>query len=178
MGTRFFLALLICFAVTAAVLGGAGYGVAELLAPARRELFRGPGFDFELARGWWCELDETEYVCTPPGKPPHEAIAIMAVKERNSQDNLQAYEEHLKKQQGSGDPSNADGQVKHRMLGSQEWVEARLLGSEVPNYQTYYLATNTSYLGILVTMSAHKDRAGKYIAQLQDMMKTLNVYGS
>jgi hypothetical protein len=177
VGTRFFVALLITFAVTAALLGGAGYGVTQIVVPTPRELFRGPAFDFELARGWWCELDGTEYVCTPPGKPPHAAIAIIALKERDSRDNLQAYEEHLKKQQSSGGPDTGAGQVKRRALGAHEWIEALHVGSEIPNYQTYYLATNTSYLGILVTMSVHEDSADRYIGQLREMISTLKVYG-
>jgi hypothetical protein len=180
---RFFVILLTTFFVTAAVLGGAGYGITQILVPAPRELFRGPAFDFELARGWWCELDSGAYVCTPPGKPPYAATAIMAVKERSSSDNLQAYEEHLRKPKALGDPNKGAGQVseiryvRRRTLGAHEWVEALHVGSEVPNYETYYLATNTSYLGIVVTMSVHKDNADKYITQLRDMIRTLSVYG-
>jgi hypothetical protein len=183
VGTRFFAVLLISFVVTAAVLGGAGYGITQIVLPTPREVFRGPAFDFELARGWWCELDETTYVCTPPGKPPHAAIAIIALKQRSSSDNMQAYEEHLRKPRTSEDPDKGSGQVpeiryvNRRTLGAHDWVEALHVGSEVPNYETYYLATNTSYLGILVTMSVHKDSADRYIAQLREMIRTLNVYG-
>ena len=46
--------------------------------------------------------------------------------------------------------------VKRRKLGDREWVEALHVGSEIAAYHTYYLATTTSYLAILVTMSAHK----------------------
>jgi len=35
-------------------------------------------------------------VCYPGGKPPYSAIAIMAVKERGADDNLSAYERHLR----------------------------------------------------------------------------------
>lgn len=43
-------------------------------------------------------------------------------------------------------------------------------------FQSAYLATNTSYLGIVVTMSVEKNEADKYITQLNDMMRTLRVY--
>ena len=66
--------------------------------------------------------------------------------------------------------------VRRRMIANHEWVEALHAGSEVPNYDTYYLATITSDLGVLVTMSVHKDHSDKYIGQLNDMIATLNIY--
>jgi hypothetical protein len=182
MGVRFFAALSIVFLMTVAVLGGAGYAVTRLAVPAPRELFRAAPFDFELAHGWWCERDGTEYVCSPPGKPPHAAIAVIAMKERGDSDNLAAYEEHLKQAQRPGATDNNTSemsqvrQIGRRSLAGHEWVEALHAGSEIPNYDTYYLATTTSHLGILVTMSVHKDRTAKYIGELRDMMETLNIY--
>lgn len=182
MGVRFFTALTLVFLVTVWVLGGAGYAVMRLAVPAPRELFRAAPFDFELARGWWCELDGTEYVCNPGGKPPFAAIAIIAMKERSDHDNLAAYQQHLEKPKPAGAADNQAAEmsqvryVHRRIIAGHEWVEALHSGSEVPSYDTYYLATTTSHLGILVTMSVHKDRAGEYIAQLRDMMATLNIY--
>jgi hypothetical protein len=182
IGARFLTALLIAFVGTVTILGGAGYLVTRVAVSPPRELFRAAAFEFELAPGWWCELDGTEYVCTPPGKPPHAAIAIIAMKERNDQDNLAAYEKHLRQPQRSVDRSNeavprSDIRfVQRRIIGAHEWVEALHSGSEIANYDTYYLAATTSYLGILVTMSVHKDHANRFIAQLNDMIKTLTLY--
>jgi hypothetical protein len=194
MGMRFFAALLIAFFATIAVLGGAvaalggaGYAFMRLALSPERELFRAvtfatPAFELELAPGWWCELDGSEYVCSPGGKPPYAAIAVIAMKERSDNDNLAAYEQHLEQAQQPGVIGNNTAEmsqvryVRHRILAGHEWVEALHSGSEIPNYDTYYLGTTTSNLGILVTMSVHKDHAGEYIAQLQQMMETLNVY--
>jgi hypothetical protein len=181
MGIRFFTALSVVFLLTVAVLGGAGYAVTRIAVPPPRELFRAAPFDFELAPGWWCELEGTEYVCNPGGKPPFAAIAVIAMKQRNDDDNLAAYEQHLKQAQQAGAAGKNTTEmsqvpVGRRIIAGHEWVEALLSGSEVPNYDTYYLCTNTSHLGILVTLSVHKDHAGQYIAQLQDMMGTLNIY--
>jgi hypothetical protein len=182
MGVRFLTALAIVFSLTLAVLGGAGYAVTRLAVPAPRELFRAAPFDFELAHGWWCELEGTEYVCNPPGKPPYSAIAIIAMKERSDDDNLAAYRRHLEKPQPAGAAEKGTAtmsQVRHverRIIAGHEWVEALHAGSEIPNYDTYYLGTTTSHIGILVTMSVHKDHAAKYIAELRDMMGTLNIY--
>jgi hypothetical protein len=66
--------------------------------------------------------------------------------------------------------------VKRQVVGDHEWVESLHSGSELPNYDTYYMATTTSNLGILVTMSVHKDSVDRYVAQLRDMIRTLIVY--
>jgi hypothetical protein len=181
MGPRFLVSLLGTFLATLVILIGAGYVITQMTVRQPRDPFRAGSFEFDLAPGWWCELEETEYVCTPPGQPPHPAIAVIAVKERSRADNLQAYEEHLKQRQKEtagavGTALSEVSYVKRSRLGHVEWVEALQLGSEVPNYDTYYLATTTSNLGILVTMSVHKDHAAAYVRQLTDMMSTLNVY--
>jgi hypothetical protein len=181
-GARFLMALLMAFLVTLIVLGGAGYAITRIAVSPAPDIFRAAAFEFELAPGWWCELDGTEYVCSPPGKSPYAATAIIAMKERNDQDNLKAYEDHLRQLQkpcgGSRtEPIPAEMPcITRRVIGSHEWVEAFLAGSEVPNFDTYYLGTNTAYLGILVTLSVHKDYSRQYIAQLNDMIRTLNIY--
>ncbi|SED92097.1 hypothetical protein [Bradyrhizobium erythrophlei] len=179
-GARLVTATLASFVVSAAVLGGAGYSASRILVAPPRDVFRAAAFDMELARGWWCEQDDSEFVCSPPGKPPHAAIAIIAMKERNSLDNLQAYEDHLKQQQRIGDEATGKlsdvRSVGRTTIGSHEWVEALHSGSELPNFDTYYLATNTSELGILVTLSVHKDYADKYVAELKQMITTLKIY--
>ena len=166
---------------TVVILAGVGYSITEMTVRKPRDPFRAGSFEFDLAPGWWCELEDTEYVCNPPGKPPYSAIAIIAIKERNRDDNLQAYEDHLKQPQRLDTNARTStvsvvSYVKRIRLGHAEWVEALHVGSEVPNYDTYYLATITSHLGVLVTMSVHKDYERIYSRQLTDMMSTLNLY--
>ena len=181
-GARFVMALLVAFLATIIVLGGAGYAVTRIAVSPAPDVFRAAAFEFELAPGWWCELDGSEYVCSPPGNPPYAAIAIIAMKERNDQDNLKAYEDHLRQLQKPCGDSKTEGSpsemrcVRRRIIGSHEWVEAFLAGPEVANFDTYYLGTNTAYLGILVTLSVHKDYSKQYIDQLNEMIRTLNIY--
>ena len=80
-GARFLIALLTAFSATVVVLGGAGYAVSRVAVSPMPDVFRTAAFELELAPGWWCELDGSEYVCSPPGKPPHAAIAVIAMKE-------------------------------------------------------------------------------------------------
>jgi len=184
MGSRFLVALFGAFLATLAILIGAGYAITQIAVRQPRDPFRTGSFEFDLAPGWWCELEHMTYVCEPPGDDSQKAAAVvvMAMKERNDQDNLQAYEEHLRKPKhwdgptGGADILSEVRYVKRRRLGTVEWVEALHVGSEIQNYHTYYLATVTSYLGILVTMSVEKNQEAKYVRQLTEMMSTLNVY--
>jgi hypothetical protein len=181
MRSRFLISLLATALATLAVLGGIGFAVTKLWVKPPRDKFLTSYFEFELAPQWRCNRDGTEYVCQP-GPPPTNAIIIMAMKPRNDRDNLTAYEAHLQSSQKV--TSRQDGKetmsevrfVRRRKLGSQEWVESLHVGSEIPNYLTYYMGTNTANLGILVTMSVHRDHADKYVRQLQEMMETLHVY--
>jgi hypothetical protein len=179
---RFLIAALTAFLITIVVLGGGGYLVSQLTVPPMRDVFRTAAFEFDLAPGWWCELDGSEYVCSPPGKPPYAAIAILAMKERNGQDNLKAYEDHLKQPQpidnGAGGEKKFSElrEVKRSVIGAHEWVEAVHSGSEIPNYDTYYFATITSELGILVTLSVNRNFSRQYVDRFKEMIKTLPVY--
>ncbi|WP_048709313.1 hypothetical protein [Microvirga massiliensis] len=180
MGSRFSLALISAFVVTVALLSLVGIAIGRLTFGAPLERFRAGSFEFALAPGWWCEREGTEYVCNPPGPPPYASTVIMAVKERSEDDSLEAYERHLQILSASDGEATSAGTpaeyIARRMLGSREWVEALRVGSELPRYHTYYLATVTSALGILVTMSVHQNHVETYREQLITTMSTLNTY--
>lgn len=180
MSLHFITSFAASFLLTLALLGGGGYAVTRAALTPPRDVFRTGYFEFQLAPGWWCELDGTEYVCTPPGKPPHEAIAVIAMKERNNQDTLDAYEAHLRQPQKTGGAESASLSVvkklERRVIGEHLWVEALHSGSEITNFDTYYLGTTTSGLGILVTLSVRSDKAGQYIGLINEMAGTLQVY--
>jgi hypothetical protein len=180
-GSRFLTSLLGSFAGTVLILVGAGYAVTRLTLRQPRDPFRAGSFEFDLAPGWWCERDSSAYVCNPPGQPPYAATVIMAIKERGPDDNLQAYEDFLKQPKsasaGAGpNPLSVVSYVGRTTLAGVQWVEALHLGSEIANYDTYYLATTTATLGILVTMSVDRQEEANYVRQLTDMMNTLHVY--
>ncbi|HXO71411.1 MAG TPA: hypothetical protein VN838_20805 [Bradyrhizobium sp.] len=181
MGARFVISLLTAFAATLSALGGIGWITARLLVDAPREQFLTSYFMFDLAPGWSCEIEETEYVCRPAGAKPYAAIAIIAMKERNNLDRLEDYQAHLQEprkavRSGGETVMSEIRYVRRKSLAGKQWVEGLHAGSEIPGYLTYYLATTTSYLGILVTLSVHKDHADKYMRQLNEMMESLTVY--
>ena len=145
MTAPFFAAAALAFVLTLAGLGGMGLVAAQFLAPpAPLPRFIADTFEFTLAPAWACDLEETEYVCWK-GKPPHEVIAVIAMKRRGPQDNLAAYEEHLRTPQpGQDGAPSMIRSVERRKLAGYEWVEAVHVSSEIRNYITIYLATATS----------------------------------
>jgi len=179
---RFWIASIGSLLAVLAILTVAGVAVIELTVSRPPDPFRTGSFEFNLAPGWWCDTEGAEYVCYPGGKPPYSAIAIMAVKERGADDNLSAYERHLREPKaragkaGGGTTSSTVVYVKRIKLGHTEWIEALHRGSEDANYHTYYSATDTSHLGIVVTISANKDHESTYVAQFKEMMSSLYVY--
>jgi hypothetical protein len=176
MKARLFTAMA-AFALTAAVLGVIGLLAAWLFAPAAPQpRLITDTFEFTLAPGWTCDLEEGDHVCTK-GKPPHEAIAIITLKRRGPDDNLAAYEEHLRapKPGNAGTLSTVES-VGHVALAGHDWVEAVHLGSEVPNYITIYRATVTSQVGVLATFSFHRDYEKAVRQDMNAMMRTLVIH--
>jgi hypothetical protein len=173
----FFAALGKAFVLTLAALGAAGWLAAQFLAPAAPlPRFITDTFEFNLAPGWGCDLDETEYVCWK-GKPPHEAIAIIALKRRGPQDNLAAYEDHLRTPRTDQDGTVATiRSVEHRTLAGYEWIEAIHESSEVRNYITIYLATVTSQVGALATFSFHRNYEQAVRKEMEIMMGSLKIH--
>ena len=60
MGSRFLVSLLGTFLATLVILIGAGYVITQMTVRQPRDPFRAGSFEFDLAPGWWCELEETE----------------------------------------------------------------------------------------------------------------------
>jgi hypothetical protein len=177
MSARFFAAAAIAFVLTLAGLSGVGLVAAQLLAPPKPlPRFIADTFEFTLAPAWACDLDETEYVCWK-GKPPHQAIAVIAMKRRGPQDNLAAYEEHLRTPQPGQDGAlSTIRSVEHRMLAGYEWIQAVHVSSEIPNYITIYLATATSQVGVLATFSIHRDNEEAGRREMDIMMSSLKIH--
>ena len=54
--------------------------------------------EFQLPRGWECQLEGSEWVCqSSVDQKKKEAIIILAAKKRGPQDELDKYEAYLKK---------------------------------------------------------------------------------
>jgi hypothetical protein len=177
MTAPFFSTLAATFVATFGGLAVAGFGAALLFAPSTPPpRFISDTFEFNLAPGWACDLEDTDYVCWK-GKPPHDAIAIITRKRRGSDDNLDAYEEHLRTPRTRQDGAQSRIRiVRRRPLAGYEWVEGVHEGSEVPNYITFYLATATSQVGVLATFSFHRDYERMGRLEMEVMMSSLKIH--
>ena len=181
MGSRFVIWMTVAFVAALGLLGGVGYAIARMWVAQPRELHRNPAFEFELANGWWCVKDGTEDVCHPAGTKPFPAVAVIAVKHRNTQDTLDAYQAHLSKPQANSAKStdavrSVVRSVKRQAIGGRTWVVAAHEGSEIANFVTNYFATTTPHIGILVTLSVHKDQEQRFTNEFTEMMKSLRTY--
>jgi hypothetical protein len=137
--------------------------------------FRNSYLHFDLPSGWTCDREETEFVCDPPHVQDEKssAVMILTAKIPGPDDGLTEYEQLLQSRAvalGRGSmiraPTLAD-------IGGTIWVDATLKGSEVPNYQTRYLATVKNGIAILFTFSAHQsafsDLEGSAILAVQTL---------
>src|SRR4029077_5791713 len=101
----------------------------------------------------------------------------IARKQRGPEDNLEAYEGHLRMPKTRPDGTQSRIRiVRRRPLAGYEWVEGVHEGSEVPNYITYYLATATSRVGVLATFSFHRDYEQKGRLEMEVMMSSLKIH--
>ena len=182
LGSRFLAWLLGAYLLSLGALGSIGLGASRLWVATPREVHRSAAFELDLAPGWSCERDGKEEVCFPAGNKPHRAIAVIADKPRNEADNLDVYEKHLQKPQSVPHPQTkqmVEGKVLRTgrvRIGAREWVESVHYGSEIFGFTTYYLATRTSHVGMLVTFSVFKDDEARYTPQFLEMIKSLRTY--
>jgi hypothetical protein len=178
--TRFWAAFGAALVATLALFAVTGWSISSFVASRPPDKVRTPAFEMSLADGWSCDLDGTEWVCDPPGDPPRDAIAVMAIKYRNKDDTLEAYEAHLRQPQlvesKDGTVTSTVEEVGRRQIGGREWVESLHLSSELKGYVTYYAATITSHLGVLVTLSAEETVIDKRRRELEQMMNSLVIY--
>jgi len=156
-------------------LSGLGLLVAQWVVPPPPHYYRTAYLEFALPAGWTSDREGAETVCMPPGKAPHKALIIMAVKPRSPRDRRDDYYEHLGKAKTLSlpDGKQVTSEVIHFRkvrIGGYEWVDALHRNSEVPGYSTRYLATVTSHLALAVTFTAAH---GSYEAMNREFEKSI-----
>jgi hypothetical protein len=165
---------------TLALVAGVAWLVSATLISPPREKFVSSTFDFELPEGWGCDEEGGETVCTI-GRPPHDAIVILARKMRGPMDTLDGYAQHLeelsKTSRAADDPAGGPVREVHRTrIGEHEWVESVQHGSEVAGYLTRYLATVTSHIGVLLTVSVRADQEERHRPDVAVMVGSLVIH--
>lgn len=148
----------------------------SLSAVAWADKFENIYLSFNLPDGWTCQQEDTEFVCHAPNpsNKNNAAIMVMTAKEPGPDDTLAAYKEHLSKIA----PENGASMFKAPTLINVQgtlWVDATLLGSEVPNYYTRYMATVKDNVAVLYTFSVHKSRYKDFAGVSTLAVQTLQV---
>lgn len=151
-------------------------GLLGLSLSAWADKFENLYLSFNLPDGWTCQQEGTEFVCRAPNpsNKNHVAMMIMAAKEAGPDDTLAAYMEHLRKIAPANGATLVKGPVQVKLQGTV-WIDATLLGSEVPNYYTRYMATVKDNIAILYTFSVHKSRYENFVGVSTLAVQTLQV---
>ncbi|OIQ16520.1 MAG: hypothetical protein BM556_15375 [Bacteriovorax sp. MedPE-SWde] len=142
--------------------------------------------EFELPRGWDCQLEGSEWVCQSENKKrKKEAIIILAAKKRGKQDELANYQAYLQQSKtfrlpGGKTQVSEPKYTKTKKVKGQNhpWIDSLHMASEVPGFFTRYLATVKGELGVAVTFSVAKDHYNEYNPIFDKIVETLKVFSS
>jgi hypothetical protein len=138
--------------------------------------------EFELPRGWKCDLEGSEWVCqSENAKRQKEAIIILAAKRRGPQDSLPKYQAYLKQPKtfripGGKTQVSDPKKAQITKIGDTKWVDALHMASEVPGFYTRYLAAVKGELGVAVTFSVAKDHYNEYNPIFDKIIQTLKMF--
>jgi hypothetical protein len=169
------------FVAVSAMLAALGVLVMLLIAPPPLKTVRTTKFEMRLAKGWHCDQEGGEYVCSPEDSA-RDALGVFAMKRRGKGDSLKSYREYLSKPknwinkaQGRQHTSQVRSLGRARLAG-HDWISSLHYESELPGYFTAYWGTVTSDVGILVTFSARKDAYERRRKEFETMFDSLMVY--
>jgi hypothetical protein len=157
-------------------------GALFLAAPAHAAKFANQFTEFELPPQWQCNLEGAEWVCQSTNDAKkRDAIIVLAAKLKGDQDSLDQYLAYLKAAKTytsvQGKPVKSEPKyAETKNLNGHPWVDAMHLESEIPGFNTRYLATVKQDIGVLVTYSVNKNKWKDYINDFENMVKTLKVF--
>ena len=158
------------------VLQSLALGFFFLSMSAWADKFENIYLSFNLPDGWKCKQEGTEFVCkaSTPSNKNHVAVMIMTAKEPGPTDTLAAYTEHLRTLGPTTGATLIKGPVQVNLQGTI-WIDATLLGSEIPNFYTRYMATVKGNLAVLYTFSVHKSRYEDFVGVSTLAVQTLQL---
>ncbi|WP_417720834.1 hypothetical protein [Salipiger sp.] len=172
----------LAFCATVLVLSAAGFGLARLLLPPPLTYYHSSYLSLSIPEGWWCAQEGTEFVCNrqpdDPAAPvaPRKAVIIFTAKIAGPQDTFDAYRAHLltpRTLSGEVPATSTVEEVTEREIAGRRWIVGRHFGSELPNYRTWYFATVSGSLAVLVTFAAHRDVADDYAGDIDTVLRNL-----
>ncbi|MCK1707715.1 MULTISPECIES: hypothetical protein [unclassified Bradyrhizobium] len=178
MSRSFVTAFALSLVSVGLLLCGAGAGLAYLLVPEAPRRYATAIFSFAVPPGWTCRREQLDYICDS-GHPPFASIVIFTMKHRGTHDTLDAYEDHLRGPIPAVGNKSGEAELvslKRVRIAGTDWVEGIRKNSEVPNYETTYLAGITAEAAVLFTFSIHEPADPKRRRQLRSMADSLVIY--
>lgn len=138
---------------------------------------------FELPANWSCKQEELDWVCQPDNLSERsEAIIGVVVKAINEvDDTFPKYEEMLNTPRQMRDLlgnayTSKVNYVKQRQIKGQPWVDALLLGSEIPGFYTRNVVSIKDKVAGLISYSVAESVYPKYAAMMDTMLDSLEIF--
>jgi hypothetical protein len=128
---------------------------------------------------WVCENLKPDWICRPvDNRMIHTATLVLTAKVAGPEDTLTAIEQQMKTPRtmtGSNrTPITSQLKwVKEVKLAGWDWIEALHANRELEGFFTYYLATVTSRLIILVNLSFQQNLAKDYQPILEELRRSV-----
>ena len=142
---------------------------------------------FDAPSDWKCKPFDVTWVChSRLARKQKEALIVMMAKEAGALDSLSHYETVLRQPmviQGLRKGTFLKSKIFHvktKLIRGHPWVEGFHENSEAPGYYTRYLVTkccdkSAMKLGLIITLSAHKNFYSKYANDFQKVISSLQI---
>lgn len=146
--------------------------------------FKNSYISFEMPANWSCTQDGAAWTCNPANAiEEREAIIVLTAKIAGPGETMASFKDYLSKRKSvltkSGNAILSTVlKTQNTRIDGQNWVESVHLNSEVPGFQTTYLATVKNKLAILVSLSAEKSKTQKYNPIFQSALRSLKIIAS
>jgi hypothetical protein len=152
-----------------------------LSKPAAAARFSNSFVEFELAPGWECAQEGSEWLCQVGQGPKNdEAVIVVAAKPKGAGGKLEQYLNYLRAPRRQIDEQgralvSEPKYAKVIKINEQDWVSSLHSDSELSSYLTRYLVTTSGEWQIGVSYSVKKPSYQKYYTEFEALVKSLKI---
>lgn len=169
------------FALVFAFLSALGWAAAAVVLPSPGAVYNNAYMSLRTPAGWVCRRDGLETSCHPDAPAPRRAIIIVGAKVVGPMDDHDQYRAHLRTPRtvDTGDGPLRDSIVRFvetRQIGGRDWVVGAHFESELPGYETWYVATAGARTALLVTYSAHQTVFEDHRRDIEEMIANIVLF--
>jgi hypothetical protein len=151
---------------------------------ARAKSFQNAYASFDLPDNWHCGQEGVAWICTPSSAvDTREALIVITAKVAGPEDTLPSFMNYLNRPKSLATRgklptlSQPLGSNQIRVAGL-EWVQSSHYASEVPGFNTTYLATVKDQLAVLLSFSSDQEKKQKYGPIFQRAIQTIKIDSS